>query len=228
MTDPRPQTESELIERIRGIDVKAPPELHARVNAMVAEHSAGHRAQATRARGLRWAGAAALAAAVVVALVLAFAGGGSSAPELSQTAILTLQAATLPAPAESSSQRATLAAQVEGVAFPYWQDRFGWNASGARTDRVDGRLVRTVFYNDARGRRIGYAIVSGGAPAKLAGEGTHWVRRDGSDYRVLTVDGAHAIAWLRGGHLCVVSGRGVDAATLVRLASWHEGAQVRA
>jgi hypothetical protein len=30
------------------------------------------------------------------------------------------------------------------------------------------------------------------------------------------------VTWLRGGHLCVVSGRGVDRATLLHLASWTD------
>jgi hypothetical protein len=220
LTDHRPQTESELIEHIRAIDVQAPPELHARVSALVAEHTEARRAP-SRARSLRWAGAGALAAAaaVVVAIVL---GGGSSAarPELPQTAKLTLAAATLPAPSESPGRR-TLAAQVEGVSFPYWEDSLGWNASGARADRVDGKPVRTVFYDDGHGRRIGYAIVGGGAEAKLSGEGGRWVQHNGVSYRLMTINGTPTIAWLRDGHLCVISGHGVDEATLLRLASWH-------
>jgi len=222
LTDPRPQTESELIEHIRSIDVQAPPELHARVSALVAEHTAARPAP-SRARGLRFAGAGALAAAVAVVVIVAAGGGSSSArPELPQTAKLTLEAATLPAPSESPGRSGTLAAQVEGVSFPYWEHSLGWNASGARADRVDGKTVRTVFYSDARGHRIGYAIVSaGGAAAKLSGEGGRWVQHDGVSYRLMTINGTPTIAWLRDGHLCVISGHGVDEATLLRLASWH-------
>ncbi|HEX5223872.1 MAG TPA: hypothetical protein VFW29_01965, partial [Solirubrobacteraceae bacterium] len=128
MTEPRPQTESELIERLRAIEVQAPPELHQRVNAMISEHAAGDRRAPRPTLGLRWAGASALATAVaIVAIVLAVGGGSTSAPALTQAAKLTLRPATLPAPSESSSRHATLTAQVEGVAFPYWKDRFGWN-----------------------------------------------------------------------------------------------------
>ena len=46
--------------------------------------------------------------------------------------------------------------------------------------------------------------------------------RDGTPYRLLTVNGTHVVTWLRDGHLCVVSGRGVNGATLLRLASWDD------
>jgi hypothetical protein len=46
--------------------------------------------------------------------------------------------------------------------------------------------------------------------------------RDGTPYRLLTVNGRAVVSWLRQGHLCVVSGHGVDGATLLRLASWDE------
>jgi hypothetical protein len=37
---------------------------------------------------------------------------------------------------------------------------------------------------------------------------------------VLSQSGATIVTWQRGGHLCVVSGRGVSAHTLLSLASW--------
>jgi hypothetical protein len=91
---------------------------------------------------------------------------------------------------------------------------------GARADHIDGRSVTTVFYADTQGRRIGYAIVSGPAWATHGGT-LKW--RAGVPYRLLTHDGATVVAWPRGGHLCVVSGRGVDAQTLLRLAGWSGG-----
>jgi hypothetical protein len=48
-------------------------------------------------------------------------------------------------------------------------------------------------------------------------------QRGGTDYRLLRVNGAGAVVWLRHGHLCVVAGRGVDSATLLALASWDRG-----
>ncbi len=44
--------------------------------------------------------------------------------------------------------------------------------------------------------------------------------RGGVSYRLLTENDAAVVTWLRAGHLCVVSGRGVSSATLLRLASW--------
>src|ERR671915_606487 len=55
-----------------------------------------------------------------------------------------------------------LDAEVEGVVFPSWDDKFGWRASGARDDELDGRDTETVFY-DKEGKRIAYTIVGGDA-----------------------------------------------------------------
>ena len=46
--------------------------------------------------------------------------------------------------------------------------------------------------------------------------------RGGVSYRLLTENGAAVVTWLRDGHLCVASGRGVSSATLLRLASWSD------
>ena len=223
MSERPPQTESELIELVRSIDVRAPEALHHRVEELVAEQAARSRrrwpAGALGSLGAprALAGAGALIAAVVVVLVLSLGGAGQSL-SLSRAAALTLSPATSAAPAESEGGGAQLVAAVDGVSFPYWQERFGWRASGSRSDRVDGRTVRTVFYRDARGQRVGYAIVAGTPPPRASG-GT--VRRLGStSYRLLSQDGATVVAWLRDGHLCVVSGRGVGATTLLALASW--------
>jgi hypothetical protein len=111
-------------------------------------------------------------------------------------------------------------ASVEGTSFPYWGERFGWKTSGARIDRVGDRTVQTVFYNDASGRQIGYAIVSGRPPTSIRAGEVHWIR--GTPYHVSRRGDATAVAWLRNGHLCVVAGRGVDARTLLALASWQQ------
>jgi hypothetical protein len=85
--------------------------------------------------------------------------------------------------------------------------------------------VTTVFYEGSRGRRVGYAIVGGSSASQLSGGVVS--RRDGVPYRLLTVNGVPVVAWMREGHLCVVSGRGVGGATLLRLASW-EGRRAQA
>jgi hypothetical protein len=48
------------------------------------------------------------------------------------------------------------------------------------------------------------------------------VWRGGVSYRMLSENGAAVVTWLRDRHLCVVSGRGVSSATLLRLASWSD------
>jgi hypothetical protein len=171
--------------------------------------------------GLASAGAVA-AAVVAVAIAVGLGGGGSTAPTVSfsQAAASTLRSATLPAPPESQTQHAQLAVAVNGVPFPYWSERFGWRSTGSRTDRVDGRLVTTVFYGDSSGRRIGYAILAGTPVPRIDGGVIAW--RDGVPYRLLNENGAAVVTWLRDGRLCVVSGRGVSSATLLRLASWSD------
>jgi hypothetical protein len=204
--------------------VKAPESLHLRVQDMVDE--AQSRAPARRRIGWTMltgrfsiaAAGAALTAAVAIALAVTLPGGGnSSALTPRAAATLALAPATSPAPSESASNRSELTASVGGVAFPYWKERFGWRDSGARSDTLGGRAVTTVFYSNAGGRRVGYAIVAG--PAPPSGGGTI-VRRWGVSYRLSSQDHANVIVWRRGGHLCVMAGRGVSARTLLSLASW--------
>ena len=105
------------------------------------------------------------------------------------------------------------------MAFPYWEERFGWRSTGTRHDHVNGRAVTTVFYADRRGRQIGYAIVAG-TPAPRQDQGAlAW--GNGTRFRVLQLHGATVVSWLRDGRLCVVASRGVSGATLLALASWH-------
>jgi hypothetical protein len=222
MTEPRPRTESELVDLVRSIDVRAPEELHAKVDALIATRSARLRRRPSMPSPKRagvggLAAAGALVAVVAVALVVSLSGGGSAPLSVERASALTLRAATAPAPRESG-RREQLTAAVDGIPFPYWQEHFGWRSTGARSDRLDGRAVTTVFYQDPQGRRIGYAIVSGTPAPRLSGGAVAW--RRGVPYRLLTEHGAQVISWMRNGRLCVVSGRGVDSATLLQLASW--------
>ncbi len=224
--------EFELIERIRSVDVRAPEALHERVAALVAERTERRR-WGLRPRPRRPAFAGALAAAVGAAAILVaiavFGGGGGTAPTptiLRSASTLTLGGATAGAPRENRMRRGELLADVEGVAFPYWEESFGWRATGARSGTIAGRPVTTVYYTNGNGARIGYAIIGGSPPPRLSGDQVRWL--DGTDYRVLELGGQRAVVWLRSGRLCVVSGRGVDASTLLRLASWHEGAATTA
>ncbi len=217
-----PENESELIDLIRAIDVRAPDELHRRTSALIEQRSRARLRAGTAQRSrisLRFGGTLGAVAAVAIVLVLTLSSGGSSSLSVKTAAALTLRAATLAAPSEDPRERAQLTVAVDGVAFPYWEERFGWRSSGSRTDRIAGRLVRTVFYTDRHAQQVGYAIVAGSSPT-LSGGSVHW--RRGTPYRLLREGGSHVVAWLRDGHLCVVGGRGVSDATLLRLASWDD------
>jgi hypothetical protein len=236
MTERPPRTESELVALMHAIDVRAPESLHQRVEQLVAHRARPRRftlldrllGAATRALSPmpRVAAAVALAgAAVALGILLSVGGTGRSGPSLRETASLTMGGATERAPRESPANGTELAAAVDGVAFPYWEGRLGWRSTGTRSDNLGGRRITTVFYVNARGDRVGYAIV-GGLPAPSVGGGTTNVRR-GVRYQLSRENGTLVVSWLRRGHLCVVSGHGVDGATLLRLASWQSQAQVR-
>ncbi len=222
MTDPRPSKEDELIEFVRSIDAKAPDSLHRQVESLIAgsRRAGGRRGEArgrrSFGRGRRLASAGALAAAVAALAIVLATGGGSSTLSARDAAAVTLRPATHGAPGESASNHAELAAAVEGVSFPYWGGNLGWRAIGARTDRLGGQMVMTVFYADGSGQRIGYAIVAG-PPPRPSGGVVRWLGT--TPYRLLSDDGAAVVMWLRDGHMCIVSGRGMRTATLLRLAS---------
>jgi hypothetical protein len=220
----RPHTEPELVELVRSIDVRAPAELHHQIDTLIERRSA-HASQ--RSLGawigggrpvLRLAGVGAILA-LALALVIGLPGGGSTALSLREASALTLSPATLAAPAQNPRRQAELVAAVDGVAFPDWEHGLGWRATGARTDRIGGRSVMTVFYANDRGQRIGYAIVAG-IPAPTIGDDGVVAWRTGTSYRLLSSSGARVVVWQRDGRLCVLSGRGVSAATLLALASW--------
>jgi hypothetical protein len=147
-------------------------------------------------------------------------GPGSAGLSLAEAAAVTLRPATMAAPRESTTDRGMLSAGVQGVSFPYWEERFHWRSTGSRIDTLDGRTVRTVFYADDAGHTVGYAILGGRAPGLTGAGQVHW--RHGTPYRLGQVGGAEVVTWKRDGHLCVVSGRGVDGSKLIALASWNE------
>ncbi|HEV2973909.1 MAG TPA: hypothetical protein VGX69_02800 [Solirubrobacteraceae bacterium] len=222
MSEQRPTSESEIVELIRSSDVRAPESLHDAVEQMIAKRPA-HREREYSLQP-RLAALGAFAAAVVALAIVIGTSGSSPTLSVRDASALTLRAARTGPPAESSSNHTELAVSVDGVAFPYWGAHFGWRQTGARADTIDGRTVTTVFYENSLGHRVGYAIVAGSTPSQITGGVI--AHRDGTAYRLLTVDGAPVVAWLRAGHLCVISGHGVDGATLLRLASWSErGAQ---
>jgi anti-sigma factor RsiW len=139
-----------------------------------------------------WPAAALAVAATVAAFVVLLAGRG---PAVGDVLAVALRPATAPA---------TLDRPFDGVRFPSYAK---WRATGERTDVIDGREVRTVFY-ERDGRVIAYAIVAGPA-----------LSRDGA-LRAVRDDGVVAVTWTRGGRTCVIAASGVDADALARLAVW--------
>lgn len=160
-------------------------------------------------------GAVAVACAVAIALAVVLTTAGGVAPTLRRTVALTQSPALLPSPRESRFQDGRLDVSVGGVAFPYWGKHSGWAPSGARVDRVGGRLVKTVFYRSRGGDRVGYAIVAGSA-LSVAGASRVW--RDGVEFRRLRMSGANVITWVERGHSCVMSGN-VSGGMLLHLAT---------
>jgi anti-sigma factor RsiW len=138
------------------------------------------------------AGGLAVVAAVVAAVVLT---GGPGAPTVADAARLANQPANAPPPLANSST--TLAAHVEGVAFPNLARRAGWKATGVRHGDIHGRAATVVFYSKDL-RRIAYVIVSGsGLPRPM---------KNGPRYQTLRVDGRLVVTWERGGRTCVLVG----------------------
>jgi len=210
----RPQSENPIAAPLAAAaSERAPAALRAAVNELVAAAEHPRRRRRVAVPRPRLALAAGSLAAVAAALVLALSGG--SGPSVAQAAQLALRPATAPAPATRPGG-AWLDAAVDGIAYPSWS-RAGWRPVGARADTLDGHRVHTVLYADARGVRVGYAIVAGSA---LPLDGGRTVLRRGVAIRILRVDGAAAVTWQRAGHTCILAARGVDAQRLMRLVTY--------
>lgn len=224
MTDPHrhpEQDEDALAERGRTLVLAA-------VAAEQAPHGLRERLESERVRAahswrgqLRILGPAALGVAALIVTVVAIAiSGGGRAPSVPTVALLSLRGHIGAAPAQATDDPRLLDLAVDGVAFPYWDRAFGWEASGRRRDRVGGRDAVTVFYRGRSGAEIGYSIVSGDALEEPDGR---VVQRRGVRF-VVADDGARQIVtWRRDGHTCVISAPDrVPAARLLALAAWGE------
>jgi hypothetical protein len=210
-----PELQSALEEQrravaaVRGIDVEAPAGLRARVEAQ--------RRARIRPRRLALGVGFATAAAAAAVLLLVTLPGGVSGPSLAEAATLATRPAVEPSPPPLAAEPKLLDANVEGVAFPAWEEKFGWKTAGARADTLDGRETETVFY-EKNGKRIGYTIVGGDALDVPAD--THPAKREGTPVIVLQAGDRSVVTWERNGRTCVLSGKGVPAGTLVKLAAW--------
>lgn len=201
---------------LRETTAAAPPALQHTIATMATDRRA--RPRRAVARRFSLAGVGALAAAATVAVVLALTTGGANAPSVAEASKLALRPATVASPRENPSNHALLASSVDGVAYPYWGKRFGWRTDGARSDRLAGRTITTVFYANSRAQRIGYSIVDGKALPVPAGRAVAW---RGVSFRVLQSGAATVVTWRRAGHTCILTARDVPSKTLLALASWQ-------
>jgi hypothetical protein len=219
MTDDEHSHRVDAPEALRALDgVVAPDRLRRAVEDAVAGAERAHPVRRRRMR-LRLGGALAAAGAVAAVLLVVLAlggddGGGTTAPGVRAVAPIALRAATAPAPAARPGGE-LLRAQAGPISFPSWT-RAGWHAVGARSDTVGGHELQTVFYADAAGRRIGYAI----ADAQLPVDGGQVVRWRGVPLRVLDRGATSVVTWQRDGRTCILAGRGVPVGRLLTLASY--------
>jgi hypothetical protein len=213
-----PDVAAHLLEQQRALELvrgatattDAPAGLRARV-----EVQRRPRRQPTRSRLVLGAGLA-TAAATALALLLVLP-GGAGGPSLASAAALATRPATAAPPPPRPGEPKLLAREVGGVPFPNWRAKFGWRANGVRSDKLDGRETVTVFYGK-KDARIGYTIVDG-SPLKVPSNAAR-AKREGTELRTFRTDGRLVVTWLRGGQTCVLSGRGVPRAVLLKLAAW--------
>jgi hypothetical protein len=205
-----------LLHRLE--DVQAPPSLQRSIGEMRARPPLRAHPPRRARLHLRPTVALALATAAAAATIIALTAAPPSAPTVLQASQLALRPATLPAPAESPQAHGLLVSSVDGISYPYWGGSLGWRTAGARTDHLGGRTITTVFYADSAARRIGYAIVAGRALPLPHGA---VVSRRGVTFHVLTAtSGVTIVTWRRAGHTCILVARGVNAGTLMHLATW--------
>jgi hypothetical protein len=161
----------------------------------------------------------AAATAGVVGLAVVALLPGTSSPSVTGVAALAAAGASAPPPASDPAHRGALRSAVDGVRYPYWEDAFGWRASGVRRDRLDGRTTMTVVYANAQSQAVDYTIVGGKPLAEPAA--TSAEQSDGTRFLGLTAAGRTIVTWRRDGHTCVVSATGVPLPTLLHLAEWR-------
>jgi hypothetical protein len=198
-------------------DVRAPQSLREGIERDRERAAARARAPFWRRHrlGVVAAGAAAALAVVAIALVTA---GNQADPSLTKVYAAARLDPTAAAPAPVGGTPPDLDANVDNLTFPDWRASFGWKAVGRRDDTLAGRPVTTVFYRNAEGARLGYAVVSGDVldddpPGRQ-------VTRKGKTYHVAGTGRRTIVTWNQQGHTCViVAPAAVPPARLVDLAA---------
>jgi anti-sigma factor RsiW len=198
----------------------APLALRTRVESMAApgrRHGDRRPSARTRLGGIRWPGAGLVAGALAVVLAaVVLVGGGPGVEDVAAAAVRppTAQVAAVPPTSKLLDEK------IGDVTFPNYAGKFGWKAVGTRTDEIDGRDTRTVFY-EKDGKRIAYTVVEGDALPKPDDADT--ATREGTELRSLTTsDDRTVVTWERNGQTCVLSApKGeVSRDELLELAGW--------
>ena len=210
------ERERRIVDALRHVQAteRAPTRLRARIEA-----SRPSRSTVTRRRFAYGGGVAVALAAGVFALVLALPSGTPGGPPLSDAAALAARGPTQAAPVPDPSMPAgRLREKVGAVYFPNWASSFGWTAVGERTDTLGGRSAVTVYYRSkGKGATIAYTIVHSPPLAEPSARSEDW---DGTVLRTLTLNGRLVVTWRRAGDTCVLSGTGIRADDLQKLAAW--------
>ncbi len=154
-------------------------------------------------------------AAAVILLVVVIANNGAGSPSLNQATRLALSTPTAAAPAEATRAGARSTCQRAGCRSPTGATRLaGTPRARARTGSRDA--PRSPSFTVGCGHTVGYTIVTG-APVPVTGGQT--VTRGGVPYTFIGHGPARLVTWVRGNHTCVIAGRCVTNATLLKLAT---------
>lgn len=198
------------VSALCSLDVQAPLDLRARIASEVG------RAPRRRSRLPFAAGLLAACAAVALLVVLLLPSSGSEPSVVATARLSELPATRASVPVDPENPK-LLAVSSAGVPFPNFEDQFGWDEAGDRSDELDGRSSRTVFY-ERGGHRIGYTITAGNPIEPPPGSQRTTV--DGVVFSTASDGGQEIVTWLREGRTCVLAGRGVSRTELVELAAW--------
>ena len=142
------------------------------------------------------------------------------APTVEEAAAFASAPATGPAPAANGP---LLAVEQDGLPFPAWAEKFGWEATGTNTGEIEGREATTVYY-EKDGNTLAYTIVGG--DALDVPDGTTTIEAEGTAVHIFDADGRPAATWERDGNTCVLVGDGVPNEKLAELAGWQAKGEV--
>jgi hypothetical protein len=216
MAEDDPDLAAALDEQRRAVTLIQGAAAEIRAPLALRERLENDRARAARSRGprRRWLslGLAGIAAAVFLAVALSAPGG----PTVEDAAAFASQPPTGAAPTATGP---LLDVDQDGLAFPAWAEKFGWEATGTHTGKIDGREATTVYYENADGKTLAYTIVGG--DALDTPDDTTTIEIEGTPVEVFRSDGTPAATWERDGHTCVLVGEGIPDEKLAELAGWR-------